>query len=116
MRNLKIVLGSQRRCNVHASNISFTHWLISFQTAEDGIYEDIYRGITSDANNLVIENADGIKKVAYEKYAFISDVTILETEISNDCSISLIKERFYKTGFGLAVPEDWPYKKYFDSV
>ena len=35
---------------------------------------------------------------------------------SDDCRISLIKENFYKMGFGLAVPEGWPYKKYFDAV
>ena len=51
-----------------------------------------------------------------EKHAHIADVTALLMNTVSDCQISLIDERFYKTGFGLDFPEDWPYEKYFDEA
>ena len=68
-----------------------------------------------DPDNLVVANDNiGFEKVRSEKHAHISDVTDLLMKTVNDCQISLIDERFYTTGFGLAFPEDWPCKKYFD--
>ena len=70
-----------------------------------------------DPDNLMVANTNiGFEKVRSEKHAYIADVTDLLMNTVNDCQISLIDERFYKTGYGLAFPEDWPYKEYFDKV
>ena len=51
-----------------------------------------------------------------QNYALIQDETYLRIQLASDCEISLIRETFYKTGFGFALPEGSPYKKYFDEV
>ena len=70
-----------------------------------------------DPDNLMVANDEiGFEKVRSEKHAHIDDETALLMNTLNDCQISLIDERFYKTGYGLAFPEDWPYKACFDKV
>ena len=89
----------------------------SLQEAKSGLYTDLYKGITSDPSNILHwPDDDGIDKVRLEKFAYIDDGTWLATYALDNCRVSLIKERFYKMGFGLAVPEGWPYKQYFDAV
>ena len=80
------------------------------------MYKDIYEGMQRDPANFVPSIAAGLPKVRQEKYAYILDETYLAMNSSDDCSLSLIKEKFYETGFGFAVPENWPHKKYFDVV
>ena len=67
-----------------------------------------------DPSNLVSPFTIGLVKTRTEKYAFIGDTTYLAINASDDCSLSLIKERFYNSGYGIVVPQGWPYKKYFD--
>ena len=70
-----------------------------------------------DPDNLMVANTYiAFEKVRSGKHAHIADETDLLMYTVNDCQISLIDERFYKTGYGLAFPEDWPYKEYFDKV
>ena len=88
----------------------------SLQTAESGLYKDIYSKILTDSSNIVQNGDDGFVKVRTENYAFIDDATYLAMNASDNCNLALIKDRFYKTGFGIAVPQGWPYKKYFDAV
>ena len=87
-----------------------------FKTAEYGLYKDINSKIQSDPSNVVQNGDEGFTKVRTEKYAFMDDVTYLAMNASDNCNLALIKDRFYKTGLGIAVPEGWPYKKYFDAV
>ena len=98
--------------------ISLVSCVTPIQSAKSGVYNDVYNGIMSNPSNVLswVNGDDGLAKVRLEKYAYIDDSTFLAMNASDDCSISLIKERFYKMGFGLAVPEGWPYKKYFDAV
>ena len=74
----------------------------------------MYEMIAEDPNNNVRHNPAGLAKVRTENYAFISDVTYLLNNATDNCRVSLINERFYKSGYGLAFPKGWPYKKYFD--
>ena len=91
-----------------------TDWfLFSFQTATDGTFANLYSNIQDNPDSVVQSVNEGFAKVRSEKYAFITDETTI-ARISEDCSIALITEKFYKAGFGLAFPEGWPYKKYFD--
>ena len=92
--------------------------MIFFQTAKSGIYKDIWHAIMSDPeNNLKLTGDEGLMDLRQRNdYAVINDATWLRTQLANDCDISLIRETFYKTGFGLALPEGSPYKKYFDEV
>ena len=70
-----------------------------------------------DPDNLIVASTDiGFEKVRSGKHAHISDETDMLMNPQNDCQISLIDERFYKTGYGLAFAEDWPYKEYFDKA
>ena len=83
--------------------------ILSFvQTATAGVYKDIYDGIMSDPSNIVTWESNPFDKVENEKFAFISDSTFLQRQAARNCNMSLIAERFYKTGFGFAVPEGWP--------
>ena len=68
----------------------------------------------TDPSNFVSPNTMGLVKARTEKYAHMGDATLLAMNASDDCSLSLIKERFYNSGFGIVVPKGWPYKKYFD--
>ena len=102
-------------CNIFVLNE--IHLLFSLnQTTPSGVYSRIHEGIESYPDNVVPTADAGFIKVREEKFAFISDQTMLMINASNDCTLTLIGERFYETGFGLAVPEGWPYKKYFDAV
>ena len=77
----------------------------------------MHKDIMKDPDNrIVASHVIGLEKVRSEKHAHIGDENDLLMNAGNDCGISLIGERFYKTGYGLAFPEDWPYKKYFDEV
>ena len=76
----------------------------------------IHDGIQLDQSNIVDTQNAGFLKVRTENYAYIHDETLLMINASDDCSLSLIGEHFYETGFGLAVPNGWPYKKHFDTV
>ena len=90
---------------------------VIFQSASQGTYAELHKGIMKDPDNLIVAGHEiGFEKVRSEKHAHIGDETALLMNTVNDCQISLIDERFYKTGFGLAFPEDWPYKKYFDEA
>ena len=86
-----------------------------FQTATSGIYKEVYDGIQKDPTNIVGID-EGYMKVRQENYAYIGDETMLSINASDDCSLSLINERFFQSGFGIVVPKGWPYKKYFDAV
>ena len=74
----------------------------------------MYKAIRRNPDNIVQRSDEGFTKVRMEKYAFIGDETMLLMNASDNCRISLINEKFYKSGFGLAFPERWPYKGYFD--
>ena len=93
-------------------NVHFT----DFQTASTGIYSKVFDGIMRDPNNVVSTTKVGYTKVRHENYAFISDVTPLSKNASNDCRLTLIREKFYRSGYGIVVPDGWPYKKYFDAM
>ena len=76
----------------------------------------MYQGVLSDPENLLPNGDVGMHKVRTEKFAYISDATYLTMRALDDCSLKLIKQKFYKTGFALAVPERWPYTKDFNDV
>ena len=76
----------------------------------------MYQGIISDPENIVDQFSEGMEKVRTEKYAIMSDSTYLKMEARDDCSLKLIKEKFYTTGFAFVVPEDWQYKQDFNEV
>ena len=88
------------------------------KTAKGGIYKDIYEGIMSDPDyNIVPPGEIGFSLVKErDNFALISDATWLRRGFAEDCGISLIRETFYKTGFGFALPEGSPYKIYFDEM
>ena len=46
----------------------------------------------------------------------IGDKTYVQSIASDKCDLTFIKEEFYKVGFGFAVQDGWPYKKYFDQA
>ena len=71
-------------------------------------------GMEKDPNNIVPDDMAGFTKVRSEKYALMGDETFLQMNASDNCKISLASERFYKSGFGLAFPEGWPYKDHFN--
>ena len=58
----------------------------------------------------------GIQRVREDKYAYITDSSLLEIETNGECHIRLINEKFYNTGFALAVPKNWAYKSQFDML
>ncbi|ELU14506.1 hypothetical protein CAPTEDRAFT_192796 [Capitella teleta] len=87
-----------------------------FQEAESGIYRDIWKGIKTDQDNLVSSIAEGVNKTLSEMYAFIGEKAALKVAINERCDISFIEEEFFKSGFGFAMPEKWPYTKYFNDI
>jgi hypothetical protein len=73
----------------------------------------------SKMNLKVQTGKDGIElcaRVKTDNFAWISDETELLMCGKENCDSILIHERFYKSGFGLAYPENWPYKKHFDNT
>ena len=72
----------------------------------------------SDDSNLNYGMGDNglIQKILTEKYAYISDVRYMQTLAQADSRLGIIKEKILMSGFGIAVPDGWPYKKYFDAV
>ena len=72
--------------------------------------------MASSPGSIVQDSAAGFTKAKHEKFAYIGDKTFLEANSVDDCDLTLIKEEFFKVGFGLAVQEGWPYKKYFDNA
>ena len=85
--------------------------------AQTGVFRDIHLAIESDPDNHHVAGIhEVLRRVKREKFAFIDDVTFFKYYTSDDCSLAIIPEKFYPTGFGLAVPEDWPYIQYFDTV
>ena len=89
---------------------------LGFQNAEDGVYSDIWRGITSSTSNFVSSVQEGINKTQSEKYAFIGEKTALLSASAGSCDLGFMKEEFFKSGFGFAMKEGWPFTKYFDKV
>ena len=87
---------------------------IFFQASDHGTYAKMYNEILKDPKNFVSRTSEGLEKVHTEKYAYITDETGLRMNASDNCNLVVIGERFYPSGFGLAFPEKWPYKKYFD--
>jgi hypothetical protein len=94
--------------------VSLTASICYLQSATDGIYKAMYDGMAKDDSNFVEHPLLGVAKVREEKYAYIGDASNLHRATSNECSIRLIDERFYKTGLAFAVAENWPYKEEFD--
>lgn len=78
------------------------------------MYKEIWEGIQSHPDSIVPTGEAGLLKVKQDKYGLIGDKTFLEANSVDDCDLSLIGEEFFKVGFGIAVQEGWPYKKYFD--
>ena len=58
----------------------------------------------------------GILKVRDEKFAYLTDETQFLVNEYRTCAMETIEDEFYPSGLGIAVPDDWPYKKYFDEV
>ena len=87
------------------------------KTSKGGIYKDIYEGImrNPDYNLVPFENGVWLLKQRQD-FALIGDVTRLRTQLGSDCDISLIRETFYRSGFGLVLPQGSPYKKYFNEM
>ena len=85
---------------------------MTFQTATDGIFKKMYNRVDTSAPN---------NPAAFERlmngghYAFIDDKTSQIRDIKDNCQLAMIGEQFFKSGFGLAFPEGWKYKKYFDA-
>ena len=50
------------------------------------------------------------------RYGMVSDEAGLEMQFKPQklCNITLLKETFYPTYYGIALPEGSPYKSYFD--
>ena len=87
------------------------------QTAKNNIYEEIYKGMMADPSNMVKSSTFAYDRVAKDNFAYMNDVTMLQRAAArNNCKFRLIKERFYKSGFGLAVRQGSPYKEHFDKV
>ena len=60
--------------------------------------------------------AEGINRSLSDTYAFIGDKTAILTASAGYCQLDFMKEEFFKSGFGFAVRDGWPYTKYFDDV
>ena len=106
------LMGTQLLRDVTTCTSIFT--LLCVKLAETGVYRDVYEGIIQDPENIVIESPDAYEKVKWERYAYINDETPLRVEVAKDCRLTVIPELFYPSGFGIVVPEGWPYKHYFD--
>ena len=89
-------------------------FLCCFQTAKGGIYAKLNKGMEKDPNNIASTEAAALAKVRSEKYALMGDETFLLMNATDNCKISLARERFYKSGFGLAFPEGWSYMDHFN--
>ena len=55
------------------------------QTADSGIYRDIWRGIQRDSDNIVESGVEGVEKVQREKYAFMGEEVIAV----RDCHVAV---------------------------
>ena len=71
----------------------------------------MFKAVQEDPDNIVQGSAQGFAKVLSENYAFITDETLILRNVSDNCRLSPISEKFYKSGFGLAFPKGWPYKE-----
>jgi hypothetical protein len=49
-------------------------------------------------------------------YAFIGEKAALQAAANGRCDVGFIHEEFYKSGFGFAAQNQWPYTKYFNEV
>ena len=76
----------------------------------------MYSNILKNPRNIVPKFEIGVERAKSQKYAIMGDETALHLVAAGDCQISVIDEKFYKSGFGLAFPEDWIYRKYFDQT
>ena len=70
----------------------------------------------SDPANLVGDGEDGVKKTMQEKYAYMAETTYLQLTLSENCQLSMIKEKFFASKHAFVIPRGWLYKKYFDTV
>ena len=77
---------------------------------------EVYENMMKDPKNIVPTNELSFEKVRTEKFALIRDETMSMMNTRDDCMIRFIKEKFYKSGYALAFPENWIYKKYFDNA
>ncbi len=87
-----------------------------FQEAKQGIYHDLWKGISRDLSNLVPDVQAGLEKVRNEKYAFVAEKTPLKVIVGEDCDLDIIKEDFFPGDAGFVMPQGWPYTKYFNKV
>ena len=72
--------------------------------------------MTSHSGSTVNGSEAGFRKTTTENYGFIGDKTYLGSYAAAHCELTLLPVEFYKTGFGLAFPEGWPYTEYFNDV
>ena len=70
----------------------------------------------SEPTNVVRKQRTALKKVLHEQYAYIADTTGLTIQKTRNCQFALIEDRFFPSTYAFAVPNGWPYKKYFDHV
>ena len=70
----------------------------------------------SDPSNVVTSEKEGLAKVTHEKYAYINNNYFVHRKSIEDCRLSVINEQFFDTYTAFVVPNEWPYKKYFDKV
>ena len=89
---------------------------LCLQTSTNAIYQQLYQGVMSDPANLVGDGEDGVKKTMQEKYAYMAETTYLQLTLSENCQLSMIKEKFFASKHAFVIPRGWLYKKYFDTV
>ena len=94
----------------------YYHISDSLQEAVPGsVYAKLWSGIENRKDSIVANQAEGLGKVRSERYGYIGEKTPMLTDVSTDCTLAFIREEFFKSGFGFAMPEGWPYTKYFSN-
>ena len=87
------------------------------QSAKDGIFADLWDKITAKPDSLASTTTVGVRKMFSDdaKYVAMSDQTSLLVKALREdrCDWAFMPELFYPTGFGLALPENSPYRDIF---
>ena len=87
------------------------------QSAKDGIFADLWDKITTKPDSLASTTTVGVRKMFSDDAIYISmsdQTSLLVKALREDrCDWVFMPELFYPTGFGLALPENSPYRDIF---
>ncbi|XP_044762495.1 glutamate receptor ionotropic, kainate 2-like [Coccinella septempunctata] len=87
-----------------------------FKNSKNPIYQKIFEHMRTHDDDMVKENADGVKLAMETQYAFFMENTAIDYEIQRHCNLAMYGDLLDNKGYGIAMRKHSPYRSKLSSA